>query len=225
MDSFISFLQAGKKQWQACLSYIESSDKFPQMSRESAWMPASSLLLNTSNNMLSSPWHAGYDTSLFTWSFVPYGDTLVYGLSAAVSQRETETRPPFAPLRSHPRWKGALVVFPQRPFILRSLSTMHKKNNNRQKIGWLNRNSVRIQHIFKKRAQKGDKKQATFLKGFFSHSSKPQEDAHSWDKPINVTASMGLRHQTPPKSGSCTSQSASKFYSQRLRQTANMAYN
>lgn len=167
-----------ENQSQACLCYTESSDKLPQMSRGSAWMPASSLLLNTSNNMLSSPWHAGYDTSLFTWSFVPYGDTLVHGLSAAVNQRETETRPLLPPLRSHPRWKGALVVFPQRPFFLRSPSTAHKKkkpHNNRQKIGWLNRNSVRIPHIFKKRAQKGGKKNTlkTFLKDFLPHSRKP----------------------------------------------------
>lgn len=35
---------------------------------------------------------------------------------------------------------------------------------------------------------------------------------------------MGLRHP-PPESGSCTSQSASKFYGRQLRQTANVAYN
>lgn len=72
--------------------------------KNAAWVVLSSLLLNTSNNMLSASDMAGLDTSLFTWSFVPHGDTPCRSSACqlpSIKSEQGHQPPPSLPLKPH----------------------------------------------------------------------------------------------------------------------------
>lgn len=72
--------------------------------QNAAWVVLSSLLLNTSNNMLSAIDMAGLDTSLFTWSFVPHGDTPCRSSACqlpSIKREQGHQPPPSLPLSPH----------------------------------------------------------------------------------------------------------------------------